>query len=184
MIFIVLIYNIILINLLIAMLANTFDIFDAKSKGLYLSEILLSRDEMNYDESYGAFLAAIPPINYIQLPFVPLALVLRYNSPLLKELNRRCLQIQYLVFMLIFFVYFAAVSVALLPVAYILAVIDKISTLHLQPNFGDKLKNNLLFIPFGIPILLFDLISDLVYFWIDKFKSKEDLNVIIVPFDY
>jgi hypothetical protein len=63
--------------MLIAVLANTYAEFDSKSNGLYLSMILMQRDELIYDESYGAFLAAIPPINIIQIPVLPLALVLR-----------------------------------------------------------------------------------------------------------
>jgi len=54
-----------LLNLIIAILANTYNLFDLRSTGLYLSEILNKRDELLYDESYGSFLAAIPPINSI-----------------------------------------------------------------------------------------------------------------------
>ena len=46
---IVVIFNIIILNLIIAILANTYAIFDSKSIGLYLSKILMSRDEMAYD---------------------------------------------------------------------------------------------------------------------------------------
>lgn len=42
-------FNILLLNLIIAILANTYNIFDEKSNGLYLSKILVSRDEMNFD---------------------------------------------------------------------------------------------------------------------------------------
>jgi hypothetical protein len=73
----VLSFNIIIFNLIIAILANTYSIFENNSNGLYLSEILISRDEMVYDESYGAFLAAMPPINILQLPFLPLIFVMR-----------------------------------------------------------------------------------------------------------
>jgi UDP-N-acetylmuramyl pentapeptide phosphotransferase/UDP-N-acetylglucosamine-1-phosphate transferase len=76
-ILIVLCFNIIVLNLIIAILANTYNIFDGKSNGLYLSKILMSRDEMLYDESYGAFLSAMPPINFVHLPALPFAMVLR-----------------------------------------------------------------------------------------------------------
>jgi len=45
--------------------------FDTKSTGLYLSKILMSRDEMQFDENYGAFLLTMAPLNCIVLPFVP-----------------------------------------------------------------------------------------------------------------
>lgn len=62
---IVIAFNIMLLNLIIAILANTYNIFDTKSNGLYLSKILSTRDELTYDDSYGAFLSAMPPINFI-----------------------------------------------------------------------------------------------------------------------
>ena len=72
----------------------------------------------------------------------------------------------------------------MLPPAYFISVIDKIKTINQQPTFMAKLKNNLMFIPLGIPILCANLMADLVYFWVEKFKDKEDLKVIIVPLDY
>lgn len=47
--FIVICFNILILNLIIAILANTYNIFDERSTGLYLSKILVSRDEMIYD---------------------------------------------------------------------------------------------------------------------------------------
>jgi hypothetical protein len=73
----VLCFNIIIFNLIIAILSNTYSIFENNSNGLYLSEILTSRDEMIYDESYGAFLASMPPLNFLQLPLLPMIFVLR-----------------------------------------------------------------------------------------------------------
>ena len=74
---IVVCFNILLMNLIVAMLANTYELYDSKSNGLYLSKILSTRDELNYDNSYGAILSAAPPINVIQFPFVPVMTVLR-----------------------------------------------------------------------------------------------------------
>lgn len=45
----VLIFNILLLNFIIAILSNTYNIFDNRSNGLYLSKILSTRDELNYD---------------------------------------------------------------------------------------------------------------------------------------
>ena len=84
---IVVCFNILLMNLIIAVLANTYETFDSRSNGLYLSKILQTRDELNYDISYGAILSAAPPINAIQIPFVPVMSVLRYNSDLLVKIN-------------------------------------------------------------------------------------------------
>ena len=60
---VVVIFNILLMNFIIAILANTYSIFDARSNGLYLAKILSSRAELNYDQSLGAFLLSMPIIN-------------------------------------------------------------------------------------------------------------------------
>ena len=84
---IVITFNMLLFNLIIAILANTYDMFDLRATGLYLSKILHTRGELIYDENYGSFLAALPPINVIQVPFIPVALSLRKGHPLLLKIN-------------------------------------------------------------------------------------------------
>ena len=77
MIAIVVTFNILLMNIIIAILSNTYGYYESGSTGLYLSKILSSRDEIEYDLNFGAFLSAIPPINILQIPFVPAALSMR-----------------------------------------------------------------------------------------------------------
>ena len=69
-----------LLNLLVAILANTYNIYDLRSSGLYLSKILSTRGELLYDDNYGAFLAGTPPINLVQIPFIPIAFLLQKDS--------------------------------------------------------------------------------------------------------
>lgn len=80
-------FNILLLNLIVAILANTYNIFDTRSNGLFLSKILASRDELIYDENYGSFLCAMPPVNALQIPFIPLSLYIRKGLPLLETVN-------------------------------------------------------------------------------------------------
>ena len=42
----IVIFTILILNLIIAILSNTYNIFDPKSNGLYLSKILATRDEL------------------------------------------------------------------------------------------------------------------------------------------
>lgn len=73
-IIVVVTFNILILNLIIAILANTYNIYDTRATGLYLSKILNARNEMEFDEHYGALLLAMAPLNCIVLPFVPYAL--------------------------------------------------------------------------------------------------------------
>ena len=54
----VFLFFVVMINTLIAALANTYSLFEHGSQGLFLSKILMSRDELTYDKNYGAFLAS------------------------------------------------------------------------------------------------------------------------------
>jgi hypothetical protein len=96
-------------------------------------------------------------------------------------MNEYVMMSQYVLFMLIFKGLFMGVSLALIPFAYLLGVVDKLKTINAQKTFKDKLMNNLVFIPFGIPILFFDFLSDLMYFWKNNFRT--DLQEIIIPKD-
>ena len=77
MIVIVVTFNILLMNFIFAIFANTYSIFDSRSSGLFLSEILRTRDEVLDDPSFGAYLASIPPINAIQILFIPVTFLFR-----------------------------------------------------------------------------------------------------------
>lgn len=82
------------------------------------------------------------------------------------------MQVQYVMFMMIFFGVFMVVSVLATPAAYFVCMFDKIKTIGQQTSLEEKIKNNLIFIPFGLPILYFDLIADMFYFWKNNFKSS------------
>lgn len=71
----VVIFNLVFINLLVSVLANIYEMFDSKGDGLYLMMLLRMRDEQSYDEDYGAFLAAMPPLSFVQFPFIPLSMI-------------------------------------------------------------------------------------------------------------
>ena len=67
-------FTILILNLVIAILSNTYNYNDPKSKGLYLSKILNTRDELLYHAKYGAFLSSLTPFNLFTIPFIPLVL--------------------------------------------------------------------------------------------------------------
>ena len=171
----VIVFNILLLNLIIAILANTYNIFDLRSSGLYLSEILNKRDELLYDDCYGSYLAAIPPLNAIQLPTIPFAALMRRGHPLLIKMNNWIMKIQYCLFMMVFFLIFIVVSVMLIPVAWCMGIIDKLK----HPS-KDKFDNivNMSFILLGPVILTFDVLADLYYFWINNFREDLLKNII------
>jgi len=106
---------------MIAILSNTYQQFDTKSTGLFLSKILTSRDEMAFDENYGAFLLTMTPVNLVVLPFVPYAL---FNKPS-EKLNKTIMVLQYSVFIVICYVVFLIGSICMIPMAYLKCITSK-----------------------------------------------------------
>lgn len=177
-------YFVVLSNLLIAMLANTYNIFNDRSNGLYLSKLLIVRDELLSDHTFGAFLAGIPPLNFLQVPFIPFAMSKSRRDPTMMLLNKRLTQLQYIAFMLILFAYFQIASFLLIPFAYINGIVDKIKGLGGEGGSNLKMRNLIAFIVFGFPILLLNMINDAVYFWRFNFMHKSQMMKIIVPVEY
>jgi len=118
----VLIFTILILNLIIAILSNTYNVFADKSAGLYLSKILSQRDSSSYDENFGAFLSALTPLNIVLIPFVPYGMWTQDNP----VFNNRIMKLQYVVFMLIMFFLFVVVSLVLIPTAYVQSVLLKL----------------------------------------------------------
>ena len=78
----VIVFTILILNLIIAILSNTYNRFNPKSNGLYLSKILSMREEFSFDPYYGAFLSAMSPINVITIPLVPVGMFIKPHQKL------------------------------------------------------------------------------------------------------
>lgn len=167
---IVIAFTILLLNLIIAMLANTYNIFDGRSNGLFLSKILMTRDEMNYDENYGAFFSSMPPLNCVQAPFLIPALVLPLRHPILTLANELLMRLQYCIFMILHFSYFAIFTFVLAVPSYFIGVLQKVKKMK-DPNMtaADRFEN-ILFFPLGPIIVVFNCLADCMYFWKNNFR--------------
>jgi len=53
------------------------------STGLFLSKVLSTREQLEIDEYYGAFISAIPPFNVFVIPFIPIAFLMRKSESLI-----------------------------------------------------------------------------------------------------
>lgn len=124
----IIVFTILILNLIIAILQNTYNIFNTKSNGLYLSKILMMRDDLQYDEHYGAFILGLSPLNIVTIPFLPIVLFMKPSTTLIK-INGYLMAAQYLLFMSMLFAGFLAISIILLPIAYLYSVVRKAKVL-------------------------------------------------------
>jgi len=174
---IVITFNILILNLIIAILSNTYNMFDTKSRGLYLSKLLNSRDDMAPDDHYGAFLLTMTPLNFVVLPFVPYALFVKPS----KRFNTIIMILQYSVLIIIIYGIFLICSILLSPFAYIRSLGIKFGRISRASTFGETLKallEFLVFFVFGVVLLVMNYVSDFYYFWANNFRSN--LKKIII----
>jgi hypothetical protein len=174
---IVISFNILILNLIIAILSNTYNMFDHRSKGLYLSKILNARDELQFNLHYGSILLTMTPLNVVVLPFIPYAL---FFQPSVK-LNNLLMFAQYSILINVFFMIFIIGSVIMIPLAYLKGILVKVNHALRSIRKVDKIKNwskFFFYIVFGIPILILNLLTDFYYFWRNNFRSN--LNKIII----
>ena len=168
---IVVMFNILILNLIIAILSNTYNMFETKASGLFLSKILLSRDEMTFDENYGCFLLTMTPLNVVIFPFLPYGLLTK-PSP---HINIMLTILQYAVFIVIIYVAFLIGSIMLMPFAFVKSAALKFKIFLAAHEPKDQIMNGLAFFGFlilGIPSLTLNLISDFFYFWANNFRSN------------
>ena len=77
MLVMVITFNILILNFIIAIFSSTFTKFEPNSKGLYLSKIIWYRKEMEYDDRYGALITTNAPLNFYMIFFLPFFLFMK-----------------------------------------------------------------------------------------------------------
>lgn len=174
---IVITFNILILNLIIAILSNTYNQFDTKSTGLYLSKILNARDEMTANENYGAFLLTMSPLNLVVLPFVPIAL---FKKPSVR-MNSFITLLQYLIFIFAILIVFLVGNILLIPFAFLQSLLIKFRK-FMKANTLKKQISTLAFffmyLVLGMPGLAINMLADLYYFGVNNFRSN--LKKIII----
>ena len=168
---VVLLFNILVLNLIIAILSNTFNMFEPKSKGLYLSKILSVRPTMSYDETYGSLLIGLPPFNAHLLPLLPYFLLSKDPS----KLNHGLVFIQHLLLVVTYLVIFFGISLFLVPFAFLKALLFKFSLIVDGKNMKDMLQRALygmIFLNMGIPLLVLSCFVDTFYEILHIYQKK------------
>ena len=87
-------------------------------------------------------------------------------------MNDYMMRIQYTLLICILKAFFMIVSLTLIPFAYVIGIMDKIRNLTSAKSNYERIVNNLLFIPLGIPILILNFINELRCFWINNFRTN------------
>ena len=151
--------NILLLNLLIAILSSTYAQLEDKKLVLYINEILKLRPASEYDRRCSSLVSTFAPWNIIALIFTPA--IMFTKDPI--KLNLALFHIEYIpVFILLFIIYLIG-NVLILPFAYLKGIY-----VNLQQSWSNKVEGSLAYrwlrlgvwIVFGLVILLMNLLAD------------------------
>ena len=182
LVILIVVFLILMLNLIIAILTNVSNTYENLSTGLFLSKILSTREQLESDEYYGAFISAATPFNIFIIPFIPFALSMQKSDKLIT-FNKIVNIFQYMLLLSIFFTVFVLVSILLIPFAYIKSIVFKIKQIF-QLKYNNRqiiIQKSLslfLFIFFGILVMSITLLADCFYFWKNNFRTN--LKKIVV----
>jgi len=110
-----------LLNFLIAILSNTYDLLTEQKNALYLREVIHLRQKYRYEAKYSSIISAFVPLNIFALLMDPVLICCKS-----KKLNRICLVFEYMLLGLISIVLHLVISALLVPLSFIILVFNKI----------------------------------------------------------
>lgn len=116
---------ILLLNLVVAILSETYSRFSKVKLGLYYDGIVDAISCLKYDKSYGALITAVPPLNILMFLMLPVFLLTK-NPRRLKKLNKNLTIVSYIPIAIVLILIFVAINLLLLPFAYVYALVHKI----------------------------------------------------------
>ena len=112
---IMIINNILLLNLLVAILSSTYALLDDKKMVLYINEILKLRNTLEYDRNCSSLVSSFPPWNVISIILMPV--IMLFKEPVL--INSFVFHINYLPLFVLVSSAYLCTNAILIPVAYI-----------------------------------------------------------------
>lgn len=120
----VLINNVVLLNFVIAILADTYSKLAKESLGIYYDGIISRIPIYEDDIRYGGLIVGTPPFNILALPMIPYYM-LETNQKRLRRVNDIFTKVMFVPLALIITAIFMVQNLILLPFAYLAAIYKK-----------------------------------------------------------
>ena len=164
-------YMILMVNLLIAMMSDTYNNLTELRTGLFWGSVVLEMPKHIYDEHYGV-LSIFPFVfSWISLLVLP-ALLFVKNKTTLKHINEVCYLMVYGPLSLCLLAVFMTVNMALLPFAYLKTVVYK-ALLVARYKSCSYCGNFCIYIVMGVPFLLCAQVTDVCRFMAHTYNTKQ-----------
>jgi len=159
----------ILLNVLIAMMADTYSLMTSQRKGLYNYGIIRAVPAYKVSKHYGGLLIDVFPFSVIGFLLLPLYAMIKDKTRLI-QLTKTVYMLLYTVVALMLSVYYLIANLLMMPFAYLKTCGHKISLLT-KKRIG--LANCLLYILIGLPLLIVAQATDLYTFLLVSFSTRK-----------
>ena len=170
----IILFNIIMLNFLIAILASIYDSVDNKSNSLYLNQMIKINHSINQNKIYSSLSYSYVPFNLIVTIILPIILKLKS-----KKLNSILLLLTYFPVMLVGVVLFFLCSNILVPLSYLIILKAKLLNLFDTDDeelISIRIRRLAKFFWFGVFHLIALNISDTAFFCISLFDQNLKLR--------
>ena len=112
--------NLLLImNLLIAIMSDTYAKFSELKIGLYIQGIIQAMPVYKYDSKYSFLVTVIPPRNLLLLPLLPIAAFCGGNDRFMRRVNRMVMTVTYTPVAIVTGCLFTIAHVLMIPFAWL-----------------------------------------------------------------
>lgn len=145
-----------MVNLVIAVLSETYSRLNKQKLGLYYDGVIEVIPAYKYKKFYGALIAGCPPFNLLVLPFLPY-FMFSESQKRLRYLNNNLVKVIFFPFSLIYASVFAVVNFLLVPFAYIATTFQKLRLAFVnddEEKRNELVGNFFMFFFLGLPMLL------------------------------
>ena len=135
---------VVLLNFIIAILADTYSNLMGNKLGLYYDVVISKINIYEDDEFYGGLVVGIPPVNMLAILMAPVYLYVK-DQKLLKKINDTFTKVMFVPSALIFTALFMALNLILLPFAYLAAIFKKAKLVNIRipsrNKTGDRVRD-------------------------------------------
>lgn len=153
------------VNLMVGIFSETYQRLAKQKLGLYYDGVIEVIPAYKYKKFYGALIAACPPFNLLVLPFLPFFWLA--NKQKIRRLNNTLVKVIFFPFALIYAAGFCAGNIAMMPVAYLGTLWNKLTVIcsrHMAERRKQLAVRFLTYLFAGLPLLLVSQVVDVYYF--------------------
>ncbi len=168
----VIVFNILLLNLLIAILTQVYTTISDEADTLYVNDIVVLQALYSPHEEYSSIIDAFPPLNFV-FGFICLPTLLLTPAPKREAVNAFFLKIEYTLALILVLGVYLACELFFLALCYVKVTLHEFVLILIGWEWGTSMRivHFVLFLVLGPVLLLAMLVSDVYYFALHAYRG-------------